>query len=106
MLRSVLPLGSAGHTRNPTETNSKLLELADRDLNEENISVGGTDQEPDIDDEAIPSALAISSVVTQVSLAEPVPRAPVYLEDRESKNSWKFKFRQVFFSSQTVNQCA
>jgi RNA polymerase II subunit A small phosphatase-like protein len=87
MLRGALPNGPA-HTR--TDTNSKLLELTDRDLN---------DEEPDSNDSAEAgddpeTAAALASVITQVAAPGPRPAARLPLEDEdEGRNTWRSKLR-------------
>ena len=93
MLRAVLPLASSGHARTPTETNSKLLELADRDTHDEDPSSAGTEQDLEAEEEAVPSASAIASVVTQAPPPGPSAAAASRTEQAETRSSWKSRFR-------------
>jgi hypothetical protein len=90
MLRSILPLGTVAHQR--TDTNSKLLELSDRDVTIEETPPS-TEQEAE---EPAPDPLPnLASVITQVDSAAPEPAAPA--ADREDHAhtgiSWRSRFR-------------
>lgn len=91
MLRNVLPLGSGAY--NTAETNNKLLELADRDTNEDATTNPDDTQQEETESEVDP--MAIASVVTQVNTVDSRPGTSAHGEDIDGRTSWKSKFRQV-----------
>jgi RNA polymerase II subunit A small phosphatase-like protein len=98
MLRNVLPLGSG--TDNTAETNNKLLELADRDGNEDATTNPEGTQQEETESEVDP--MAIASVVTQygVNTTDSRPGTSSHADDIDGRSSWKSKFRQVdYFKS-------
>lgn len=88
MLRIFLPLGTVAHQR--TDTNSKLLELSDRDVTIEETPPS-TEQEAEEPARDPPPNLA--SVITQV--AAPEPPATVADQDKylDTRISWRSRFR-------------
>lgn len=84
MLRNVFP----GGTESNAETNNKLLELADRDANDDAVTSGAETEE-----EAEPEASAIASVITQVSAADARPGPSARADDIDGRTTWKSKFR-------------
>ena len=98
MLRNVLPLGSGAY--NAAETNNKLLELADRDANEEATINPDDTQREETESEVDP--MAIASVVTQVNTVDSRPGTSAHADDIDGRTSWRSKFRQVGIQGQIL----
>ncbi len=84
MLRNVFPGGDPSNA----ETNNKLLELADRDANDDAVTSGAETEE-----EAEPEPSAIASVITQVNSTQPRPGPSARADNIDGRTSWKSKFR-------------
>jgi hypothetical protein len=91
MLRNVLPLGSGADKT--AETNNKLLELADRDANDDATTNPEDPQREETESEVDPIAMA--SVVTQygVNPADSRPGTSAHTDDIDGRTSWRSKFR-------------
>ena len=95
MLRK-LPLGSSAY--NNTETNNKLLELTDRDTNDDAATNAEDTEQEDVDAQ-VPDPASIASVVTQVNTVDSRAGTSSHNEDIDGRSSWKSKFRYVLLYS-------
>lgn len=91
MLRK-LPLGTSDYNNN--ETNNKLLELADRDTNDD-VATNAEDTEQEEQDAQGPDPSAIASVVTQVNTVDSRAGSSSHNDDIDGRTSWKSKFRSI-----------
>lgn len=89
MLRK-LPLGTSAYNNN--ETNNKLLELADRDTNDD-AATNAEDTEQEEAEQQGPDPSAIASVVTQVNTVDSRAGSSSHNDDIDGRTSWKSKFR-------------
>jgi carboxy-terminal domain RNA polymerase II polypeptide A small phosphatase len=104
-MRSILPLGGGTPAHARTDTNSKLLELADRDLVEDAPGTTETTSQDDAEEDlpGPPPSSAIASVVTQVTALGPPSSSgggggaaqSSRTEDVDGRTSWKSKFRNI-----------